>query len=383
MEERSLQGDRDKILVLVIDYDDDFGRAGIKTPVVGEDLVLRAAISYALERPEDPDLNAIFASLKISRELRGKGFDSEVAIICGDQRGGLRAVERIRLQAAEALKATGSKYLVLVSDGGEDEKVIPVLQSLAPIYYVKTVVIEQARAVEQTYILIWRYFRKVLDEPRLARVLIGYPGVLLIIIGVMAILNLLSLALLTALIFLGIVMTIRGFNLEDVVSRSWKKNPSGVIFTASGLGVLAIALMITWLSASNAQEVYRSNIKIMGSVLENLSWLYGVALALPIMGSMVRRILARSIRAWRHGMLIIIVILFSLVLRDMGSVLLSLPDSAVISDIVAYMWRSNTFQSLLIAVIAIIVTSTVLQLAERIARKAGKLRRESGKEGQA
>ncbi|MEM4970649.1 MAG: DUF373 family protein [Sulfolobales archaeon] len=373
---RGLEKTPESIVIVVIDYDDDLGRAGLETPIIGVKRVSEAAYSYALARPEDSDVNALFAAIKIYREMEEQGYKVEIAAISGDQRGGLRAVERIRSQLIDVINAVGAKAAIIVSDGGEDEKIIPVIESIIPIYYVKTVVIEQSRSVEQTYILIWRYIRKILEEPRLSRIAIGYPGFLLVLIGVMALFNLLQQALLIAVIFLGLVMIVRGFNLEDVFINMWRRNPSGVILTGMGIAVLAIAIMLTWFSLLSSYQTYQRDFKIVGALLENLSWLYGLSIALPVLGLVVRRVLARSIKAWRPGMALIVIVMFSVLLRDIGAVLVSLPDNAGTKEIIDAMWGSNAFQSLLLIVAAILIASSLLQFAERVVRrtKAGRKR---------
>ncbi len=354
----------EKILVVVIDYDDDLGRAGVDTPVIGVKKVSETAFNYALQRPEDPDVNALFAAIKMYREMIEQGYRVEVAAISGDQRGGLRAVERLRSQLIDVVNATGSKSVIVVSDGGEDEKVIPVIESIVPIFYVKTVVIEQARAVEQTYILIWRYIRKVLSEPRLSRLAIGYPGFLLILIGLMSLFGLLQQALVISMIFLGIIMVVRGFNLEDAFIGMWRKNPSGTILTAVGFIVMGIAVMFTWFSLASISQQPQRDFKIAGYILENVSWLYGLSASILLLGPLIRRILSRSVRAWRYGVLLLIAVMFTLLLRDIGAVLLTLPDTATSRDIVDAMWSSNTFQGLITIVLTVIIASFFLQLTE-------------------
>ena len=52
-----------RILVLYVDRDDDIGvKAKIKTPIIGREDNLKAALSFALSDPEDSDVNALFAA---------------------------------------------------------------------------------------------------------------------------------------------------------------------------------------------------------------------------------------------------------------------------------------------------------------------------------
>ena len=51
-----------KTLVLVVDRDDDFGvKGGVKTPVIGIDGAISAAIDLGVEDPEDSDVNGLLA----------------------------------------------------------------------------------------------------------------------------------------------------------------------------------------------------------------------------------------------------------------------------------------------------------------------------------
>ena len=54
-----------RILILCVDRDDDLGKkAGIKTPVLGRDENLNAAIALALRDPEEADANAMFEGVR-------------------------------------------------------------------------------------------------------------------------------------------------------------------------------------------------------------------------------------------------------------------------------------------------------------------------------
>jgi len=155
----------------------------------------------------------------------------------------------------------------------------------------------------------------------------------------------------------------------------WKRNPSGTLLTGMGFAVLAIAIMLTWFSVASGYQPYQRDFKVVGSLLENLSWLYGLSIALPVLGQLIRRILVRSIRAWRYAIALLAIALFSILMRDIGAVLISLPDSAGTKEIADAMWSSNAFQSLLVIVAAILVASTLLQFAERLVTRRRTVKR--------
>ena len=77
----SLDGDdkkTSKTLIICIDRDDDIGRAGVKTPIVGRDACIQAAMKLAISGPEEADANAIFGAVRQYDELLSKGELCEV-----------------------------------------------------------------------------------------------------------------------------------------------------------------------------------------------------------------------------------------------------------------------------------------------------------------
>ena len=73
-----------KYLVIVVDMDDDIGRkANIKTPILGREDCINAAIKLGLSDPGDTDTNSILGGIKLYDELKKDGCDVEVAIVSG------------------------------------------------------------------------------------------------------------------------------------------------------------------------------------------------------------------------------------------------------------------------------------------------------------
>ena len=123
-----------KILVLCIDRDDDIGSKGsVETPIVGRNRCIDAGIRLAIEDPEDSDVNAIFAAIKAYEELLSKGYDSEVAVVAGKFNRGIEADEKIGLEIDSIISKYKADAAVIVSDGEDDETVIPIIQTILPI----------------------------------------------------------------------------------------------------------------------------------------------------------------------------------------------------------------------------------------------------------
>ena len=124
----------ERYLVLCVDRDDDLGRkTGISTPVVGREGVVSAATSLAIADPEEADANSIFAAVKKLDELNRMGLSCEVAVACGTPNGGFEADRKLRHEVEGVLGSGTYTGIVFVSDGGEDEQIMPVLQGMKQI----------------------------------------------------------------------------------------------------------------------------------------------------------------------------------------------------------------------------------------------------------
>ena len=54
-----------KTIVIALDRDDDMGRkTGIKSPIIGRENNIEAAVKLGLADPEDSDTNAIFEAVR-------------------------------------------------------------------------------------------------------------------------------------------------------------------------------------------------------------------------------------------------------------------------------------------------------------------------------
>ena len=138
-----------KILVLCIDRDDDIGsKGGIETPIVGRDACINAGTRLAIEDPEDADSNAIFGAVKHYEELLRKGYAAEVAVVAGKFDRGIEADEKISLEVKSILEKYHADGAVIVSDGEDDETVLPVIQSRVPVISVQRIIIRHSRSVE-------------------------------------------------------------------------------------------------------------------------------------------------------------------------------------------------------------------------------------------
>ena len=200
-----------KTLVLCVDRDNDIGeKAKIAGPIIGEEENLRAAQQLGLADPEDTDVNALFEAVKTARELH-----TEVATLTGDRNVGLVSDEIISRQLDDLMEKYAPESVVLISDGAEDEQVIPIIQSRVKINSVKTVIVRQSKELEKAYFTITNFLREVEKDPGLAHLVFLIPGLILLLIAIGGALNILLQTMLLLLAIVGVYLIVKGLGFEE------------------------------------------------------------------------------------------------------------------------------------------------------------------------
>ncbi|ABK78093.1 membrane protein [Cenarchaeum symbiosum A] len=233
-----------RLLVICVDRDNDVGeKAGIATPVVGRDACIEAAQRLALVDPEDADSNAIFASVKTYEDLISKGYEVEVTTVAGVPDRGVRADVKIAKEVRSVLDVYSANGAVIVSDGNDDESVIPVIQNVLPVISVQRVVMRVSRSVEYSYAVFGKYLKMIAYDSRYSKFFLGLPGMLLLIGGVATVLGYAAEILAVLVSILGGAFLIRAFDVDKAWSKWTKPTPSGFVrmFTLVAGAVLMMA----------------------------------------------------------------------------------------------------------------------------------------------
>ncbi|RLG76329.1 MAG: hypothetical protein DRO23_01460 [Thermoprotei archaeon] len=297
-----------KIVVLCVDRDADIRVLNIRTPIIGFNNVLKVATEYALRRPEDADANAVFAALNVAKRLKDEGYNVEVAIITGDPTDDLKAGIKIKEETKEVLEKTGASSAIIVSDGADDELIIPIVSSLTPIESVKRVIVEQSRGVEETYILIGRYLRKIVEEPRFSRIFLGVPGLIILVASIFAAIGLIDKVVLAALAIIGFTMIYRGFSLDRKIAEWWESSP--VIFVSTILAVFSIVLgtsyMLLVVDLSKGVLAWSQAIYVITPFII-------ISITLLLGGKAIVKVIRRDIKIWHEAVgFVFIVLLFKI-----------------------------------------------------------------------
>jgi putative membrane protein len=232
-----------KILVLCIDRDDDIGsKGGIETPIVGRDSCINAGTRLALEDPEDADSNAIFGAVKTYEELVSKGYAAEVAVVAGKFNRGVEADEKISLEVKSILEKYRADGAVIVSDGEDDETILPVIQSRIPVISVQRVIIRHSRSVEYSYAVLGRYLRMLVYDSQYSKFFLGVPGILLAAGALAVIFDAAKWITAIVLAILGGAFIVRAFDIDKALSSFGRLTPTSFIKIFSIIGGVLIIL---------------------------------------------------------------------------------------------------------------------------------------------
>ncbi|MEM4540416.1 MAG: DUF373 family protein [Archaeoglobaceae archaeon] len=282
-----------KKVIIAIDRDDDLGqKVGIASPVIGRENVLQAAVRLVLADPEDSDANAMFSAVKIHDELVEKGEDCEVVVVTGDKNVGKVSDSKIAEQLDSIMVNINPESVIVVTDGSEDEFVMPLVYSRFKVDLLHRVVVKQSKTLESTYFMLRRMF----NEPKVARVTLAPIGIIFLVYSFFLLIQHPEWGVGGIILFLGIYFVGKAYGLDkalasffDGIRRSVSEGRLSFVFYL-GSGILMLIGLANGFNASIAQTT--PHIAIATFIFYSIAWitLSGVAIAI-----------ARAIDAFSEG----------------------------------------------------------------------------------
>ncbi|MCV0411323.1 DUF373 family protein [Nitrosopumilus sp.] len=274
-----------RLLVICIDRDNDVGeKARITTPVIGRDACIEAAQRLALEDPEDADSNSIFAAIKTYEDLISKGYQVEVITVAGVKDRGVQADEKILAETRKVLENFSANGAVIVSDGEDDESVIPVIQNVLPVVSVQRVVMKVSRSVEYSYAVFGKYLKMLAYDSKYSKFFLGVPGILLLIGGIATAFGYTAEIFAVLVSILGGAFLIRAFDIDRALSNWSKPTPMGFIrmFTMVA-GILLILSSVPAGINSVDSELIEADTQLISKITDKMIIGQFVVGALPIL----------------------------------------------------------------------------------------------------
>ena len=267
-----------KTLILNVDRDDDFGRkAKVKSPIVGIRDNIEAANKLGLVDPEDSDLNAIFSAISTYNKLKDEEKQVEVATICGNIKVGIKSDQILATQLEQVIEKTGTDNVILITDGAEDEYILPIIQSRIKVTSISRVSVKQSKELEDTYYRIL----KLLDDEKVQKQFILPIALVLIVGALFVLLDMASSGFGAILLTLGAFLLIRVFRWERNIAIAWEEIKSSFLTGKLSIWttIIAIIILVAFFLFAYYNTNFESKIELVSvfQFLTNMVW--GITLA--------------------------------------------------------------------------------------------------------
>jgi putative membrane protein len=320
------------VLILCVDRDNDLGvKTETKTPLLGREENLAAAVRLALRDPEEPDANAMFEAVRVYDRLRGEvetPQNYQIATITGSELGDVGADRKVVSELTEVLKNFPASDVILVTDGYSDEAILPLVESRVPITSVRRVVMKHSKSIEETAALFSRYLKMITENPRYSRIALGLPGVLLIILGILFMFNLIVYSGIAFLIVFGAVLLVKGFGIDKAAGsvyhwmREYSPPPLPVqiagFSAVAGVLLVLVGFYLGGVSVAEAIPQLEPPPVELGQWLSYLPTLTGhfisesilalvIGVSVLLSGRAIRCFFERDSRLWRTIVIVVVV----------------------------------------------------------------------------
>ena len=274
---------KEKILILCVDRDGDIkSKVGEAGPVYGREKTLDVAIKLAIEDPSESDANALFETIKIGDTLAGEDKDVEIAAIVGSENVGVESDAIISEQLEEVLKSVEPEGVILVTDGVEDEYILPIIQSRTKVISVRRVIVKQSERLESAYYTIQSFLKDIIRDPKLSRVIIGPIAIALMLY---AILGERGWRLTVGII--GTFLLIKGFGLEDQIRRFYEEFKSSFTTGRVSFFFYAVAVLIATVGALSGLDAVNDAGVAYGDIMVSVPVFISQSVSLLAFAAMV------------------------------------------------------------------------------------------------
>lgn len=300
-------------LIICIDRDNDLGeKAGVSGPIIGRAANIDAAVKLASSDPEDSDTNTIFGGINVYDKLNSEKRDVEIVSIAGDKKVGFISDRKISEQLDSILAQLKPEKAILVSDGAEDESVLPLIQSRVKVDAVHRIIVKQHENLESTYYIL----KKAFNDPKISHTFFMPIGLVFLIYAISLYFNRPEIAVMAITAAIGVYMLFRGTGLDDAVDsfRASMMNSlyGGKITFVMYLAAIILSLIGTVQGGIELWDYYNQEILVgylillMGYVNASIWW-YVIAGVLINAGKIIDLGLSKEKigRNWSHPFFVI------------------------------------------------------------------------------
>ena len=120
------------------------------------------------------------------------------------------------MEIKSVLQKFSANGAVIVSDGDDDEMVIPVIQNVIPVISVESVVMQVSKTIEHSYAVFGKFLKMVVYDTRYSKFFLGVPGILLLIGGIGTVVGYTAEIFAVLVSILGGAFLVRAFDIDKV-----------------------------------------------------------------------------------------------------------------------------------------------------------------------
>jgi len=166
---------------------------------------------------------------------------------------------------------TDATSCIVVTDGAEDEYVMPVIQSRVPVGSVRRVVVNQMPNLEGTYYIL----RRLLDDPKVSRIVLVPIGLAMLLYALGYLLGYPEVGIIVVVGVIGIYLLFKGLGIDEFFGylvNSLKTSLHGGRFTfVSYIAAILLCIVGVIMGLLSLLEYYAP----FGIVIQVLSFIYG------------------------------------------------------------------------------------------------------------
>jgi putative membrane protein len=152
-------------------------------------------------------------AVKIYDELTARGEDASIAVIAGNHLHMIDGDRRIAAALEQVVQETQATNCILVSDGAEDEYVVPIIQSKIPVSSITRVIVNQMPNLEGTYYIL----KKLFDDPKISRMIFIPFGLAMLLYASAYLLGYPDTATFIVVGVIGCYLLYKGFGFDEIV----------------------------------------------------------------------------------------------------------------------------------------------------------------------
>jgi putative membrane protein len=386
-----------RILVLCVDRDGDLEtKAAVKTPLLGRPANLDGAVALALKDPEEPDANAMFEAVRLYDRLNDEKQPDEifdVATISGTDLGSVSADRKLVAELNYLQEAFNATEVILVSDGFSDEAVLPLVQSRVPVSSVRRIVIKHSESIEETAAVFTKYVRLLVDNPRYARIALGLPGILVLILGILwGISTVYPIAIywfgVVIVIVIGGFLLLKGFGVDKATKNAFNyvKNyqPPALPIQISNYTIIAGILCIAvsaYLGLTNVNlqaQPFPADVAgwlaatptIAAYFIKGVENLLIVGICIVFLGRCIRLYFERDSKLLRNVALIVTVAWFNQILDSTANLLVAYSNTSSTKTIIGLdnQYFSNFLFTIIVGILIGVASVLLIYIVNKSAR---------------